>query len=187
VRAIQPSVGALCLSLVAALRDPSARADPWPRIAIPAHNALTLRAPPPRPGPGDVPDRARTVVDALNAASDDAALGFFLPLEPFLAIKDMDGARGYHGRLIRAYRRDIARYRALLPAGTRAEFVRFEPSRSCTWMRVGREANRLPYWSCYGSRLVVRAGAATLSLRVHVMIHWGDRWYVTHLDRFARS
>jgi hypothetical protein len=186
MRAILPTVGA-CLSLVAVLFGPSAQADRWPPIPIPPNNAATLRAPPPRPAPGDVADRARAVVDALNGGSVEDAARFFLPLDPFLAIKDMDGARGYHAHLLRAYRRDIDHYRARLPAGSRAEFVRFEPSRACTWMAVGREANRLPYWSCYGSRIVVRAGSSTLSLRVHVLIHWGDRWYVTHLDRFARS
>jgi hypothetical protein len=50
-------------------------------------------------------------------------------------------------------------------------------------MAIGREWNRLPYWSCYGSRLVVRANNREISLRVNVLIHWGDRWYVTHLDR----
>jgi hypothetical protein len=134
-----------------------------------------------------VAERARHLVAALNGGSADVALDFFLPLDPFLAIKDMSGARGYHARLIREYRRDIEAYRAQLPPGQRVEFVRFEPSRSCTWMEIGRETNRLPYWSCYGSRLVVRAGTRELSLRVNVLIHWGDQWFVTHLDRIHRS
>jgi hypothetical protein len=33
---------------------------------------------------------------------------------------------------------------------------------------------------------VVRAGARELSLRVNVLIHWGDQWFVTHLDRIRR-
>lgn len=128
-------------------------------------------------------ERARHLVEALNSGNSDGALDFFLPLDPFVAIKDMSGAAGYHARLVREYRRDIERYRAQLPRGQRVEFVRFDLSRACTWMAVGREWNRLPYWSCYGSRLIVRANDRELSLRVHVLIHWGDRWYVTHLDR----
>ncbi|MBL8680089.1 MAG: hypothetical protein JNK05_13020 [Myxococcales bacterium] len=177
------------LALVAvavALSSAPARADRWPNIPIPANNAATLRSAPARPAAGDVSDRARHLVDALNGGSADGALDFFLPLDPFLAIKDMNGARGYHAQLIREYRRDIETFRAQLPRGQRVDFVRFEPSRSCTWMGVGREWNRLPYWSCYGSRLVVRAGDRETSLRVHVIIHWGDRWYVTHLDRTRR-
>ena len=50
-------------------------------------------------------------------------------------------------------------------------------------MTIGREANRLPYWSCYGSRLIVRVNRREVALRVHVLINWGDQWYVTHLDR----
>lgn len=169
------------LSLV--VRSPSAAADRWPNITIPANNAASLRSAPARPAPGDVSDRARHLVEALNSGNSDGALDFFLPLDPFLAIKDMSGAAGYHARLIREYRRDIETYRSQLPRGQRVEFVRFDPSRSCTWMAVGREWNRLPYWSCYGSRLVVRANNREISLRVNVLIHWGDRWYVTHLDR----
>jgi len=174
------------LALTVALASADALADRWPNIEIPANNAAALRSAPTRPPPGDVGDRARHLVEALNGGSADVALDFFLPLEPFLAIKDMSGARGYHAQLIREYRRDIETYRSQLPRGLRAEFVRFEPSRSCVWMPIGREANRLPYWSCYGSRLVVRAGGRDIALRTHVLIHWGDRWYVTHLDRIRR-
>ncbi len=178
---------ALTAAAVMSFASAAARGDQWPNIPIPANNAAALRSAPTRPAPGDIGDRARHLVDALNGANADGALDFFLPLDPFLAIKDMSGARGYHARLIREYRRDIETYRSQLPRGARVEFVRFEPSRSCTWMAIGREWNRLPYWSCYGSRLVVRANNREHSLRVNVLIHWGDRWYVTHLDRIRRS
>ncbi len=184
MRKTRPVTSAL---LALTLLSATARADRWPNIAIPANNAAALTRAPARPPPGDVSDRARHLADALGSGNADGALDFFLPLEPFLAIKDMSGAAGYHARLIREYRRDIEAYRAQLPRGARVEFVRFEPSRSCTWMTVGRETNRLPYWSCYGSRLIVRANNREVSLRVNVLIHWGDRWYVTHLDRIQRS
>jgi hypothetical protein len=172
--------------LASSLLATEGRADRWPNIPIPASNAASLTSAPPRPGPGDVESRARLLVDALNGGSFERAAELFLPLDPFLAIKDMNGARGYHGQLLRWYRRDIEAYRAQLATTEPVELVRFEPSRACTWMTVGREANRLPYWSCYGSRLVVRARGRERALRVHVIIHWGDRWYVTHLDRVRR-
>jgi hypothetical protein len=111
-------------------------------------------------------------------------MDFFLPREPFLAIKDMSGAAGYFNTLTRAYRRDIEAWRREVPGLSGATFVRFELSRACAWMTPGREANRLPYWSCYRSRLVVNVGGRERPLEVRVMIHWGQRWYVTHLRPF---
>jgi hypothetical protein len=132
--------------------------------------------PSPRPPSGDVATRTAHLASALESGNADEALDFFLPREPFLAIKDMSGAARYYDTLVRWYRQDIARMRAELPRGARVTFVRFEPSSRCTWMTVGREANRLPYWSCYGSRLVVRVGGRERSLRVNVLINWGTRW-----------
>lgn len=162
-------------------------ADPWPSLAIPSQNARDARAPTPRPPAGDAEARARQLFEALRTGtpeSVEASLGFFLPREPFLAIKDMSGAAGYFSTLTRAYRHDIAAYRTELPSLSRATFSRFELSRACTWMSVGREANRLPYWSCYRSKLWVRDGARERALEVRVMINWGDHWYVTHLRPF---
>jgi len=163
---------------------PLAWADPWPDIPVPPSNARSRTTPAPRPPPGDIAVRARHLLDALRADSPsslEAASDFFLPREPFLAIKDMSGAAGYFAVLTRAYRRDIAAYRAQWPWTARAEFVRFELSTACTWMAVGHEANRLPYWSCYHSHLVARADGREHAIDVRVMIQWGDRWYVTHL------
>lgn len=178
--------GLFTLAALSALAP--AWADPWPAVAIPAVNARDLRTAPARPPPGDAAQRARLLFEALRSGSDadvTAAEGFFLPRDPFLAIKDMRGAAGYFATLVRAYRRDIATLRAERPELSRAEFRRFVPARSCTWMAVGREANRLPYWSCYRSRIEYSVGARAASLEVRVMIHWGDRWYVTHLLPFA--
>lgn len=174
----------------ALLLAPLLYADPWPSIAIPSENARSATSPTPRPPAGDAAERARGLVEALRAgtpASQEAAMHFFLPREPFLAIKDMSGAAGYFSTLTRAYRRDIEALRREMPTLSRATFVRFELSRACAWMAPGREANRLPYWSCYRSRLVVNAGGRDQSLEVRVMINWGERWYVTHLRPWRRA
>jgi len=161
--------------------------DPWPSIPIPPENRRDLRGPVPRPPPGDVAERARHLVEAFRTGEVEGAMDFFLPREPFLAIKDMSGAAGYFNTLTRAYRRDIEAWRRELPGLSRATFVRFELSHACVWMTVGREANRLPYWSCYRSRLVVAVDGREHPLEVRVMIHWGARWYVTHLRPVDRS
>lgn len=180
-RAVKSPSIALAISLLAL---PAARADPWPALAIPPSNRRGLSRPAPRPPAGDLDRRARLLAEALRtgAARDvDAALEFFLPRDPFLAIKDMSGAAGYFDTLVRWYRRDLGRYRTQHPWLARSRFVRFELSRACTWMAVGREANRLPYWSCYRSRLVLAHDGREESLESRVMIHWGDQWFCTHL------
>ncbi|MFO0606870.1 MAG: hypothetical protein U0324_27100 [Polyangiales bacterium] len=159
-------------------------ADPWPSIPIPPENARDLQRPAPRPPEGDAAERARHLVEALRTGAAEGAMDFFLPRDPFLAIKDMSGAAGYFNTLTRAYRRDIEAWRRETPGLSRATFVRFELSRACAWMTPGREANRLPYWSCYRSRLVVNVDGRERPLEVRVMIHWGRRWYVTHLRPF---
>lgn len=163
---------------------PLAWGDPWPSITIPPGNGRALRAPAPRPAPGDIDRRARLLADALRTgagADIERATAFFLPRDPFLAIKDMSGAAGYFDTLVRWFRRDVTRYRERHPWLARSTFVRFELSRACTWMSVGREANRLPYWSCYRSRLVLAHDGREERLESRVMIHWGDQWFCTHL------
>ena len=169
---------------------PLAWADPWPSVTIPLSNARDLRAAAPRPPPGDVSNRARALWQAIQTAAPrdaNAALAFFLPREPFLAIKDMSGADRYFGTLVRAFRTDINRYHNAWSASAHGTFVRFDLSTACTWMAVGHEANRLPYWSCYHSRLVARADGREHAMDVRVMIHWGDHWYCTHLGPASTS
>ena len=172
------------LGLAAVVLPLAVAADPWPALTIPPENARTLRAPPRRPPPGDVGTRAQLLVDALRTGEStevQRAEGFFLPREPFLAIKDMSGAAGYFATLVRWFRRDLLTERARRRDWTGARFESFELSRACTWMSIGREANRLPYWSCYRSALRVSVGGRSERVEVRVMIHWGDRWYATHL------
>jgi len=172
---------AVILTLTLTLASHLVAADPWPTLPIPALNAATLRSAPPRPPVGDAEDRARHLATALAGGPLSLADDFFFPREPFLAVKDMSGAMHYFARLLNTYHADVERYRAQLPPDAPVTFVRFVPARACRWMEIGREANRLPYWSCYGARLVVRSNEREVVFRIHVMIHWGTQWFVTHL------
>lgn len=171
----------LALSLTLAAVAP-AYADPWPSIEIPAGNRARQTSPPPRPAVGDLAARAQTLVDALNGDAGANGEPLFLQREPFLAIKDMRGAAGYFATLLRWYARDIEAMRAELPRGAgRWAVARVELSSRCVWMTEGREANRLPYYSCYGSRLVLARNGREHTVRLNVLINWGASWYVTHL------
>lgn len=165
-------------------------ADPWPSITIPAENAAALRRASTRPGAGDVATRAADLARALSTGTDadiQSAGSLFLQRDPFLAIKDMSGAAGYFTTLTRWYARDIKELRDTLPRNTTWSVDRVEMSSSCTWMSIGREANRLPYWSCYGSRMILRSGTQTRTVRIAVMINWGQQWFISHLQPIHRS
>jgi hypothetical protein len=54
---------------------------------VPEHNRAELTEPPPRPGPGDVDERARRLLDAIVHDDPARATDFFLPREAFRAIK----------------------------------------------------------------------------------------------------
>lgn len=156
-----------------------------PPHAIPEHNRAELTEPPPRPGPGDVDERARRLLAAIVANDPALAADFFLPREAFRAIKGIADPDGLYDRILRMYSEDIAELHASLGEGApRAEFVRFELSRRRGWVRVREESNRLPYWAQRHNWLVYRVGTEERRIEVRTMIAWDDRWYITHLSEF---
>lgn len=165
----------------------TAAADPMPPITIPPVNRAGQPRPPPRPAVGDLGLRVEQLIAALNGQQGAEPNVLFLQRQPFLAIKDMHGADGYFSTLLRWYANDVMRERAALPGGTgRWVLSRVELSSRCVWMTEGREANRLPYWSCYGSRLVLARNGQQHTVRMNVLINWGDQWFVTHLGPIPR-
>ncbi|MDQ3031420.1 MAG: hypothetical protein M3Y87_03315 [Myxococcota bacterium] len=154
-------------------------------VEIPAHNRAELTEAPPRPGRGDVDERARRLLDAIVANDPARAADFFLPREAFRAIKGISDPDALYDRIVRMYADDIAALHASLgPDAARAELVRFEFSRRRGWVRVREESNRLPYWAQRHNWLVYRVGTEERRIEVRTMIAWDDRWYITHLSEF---
>jgi hypothetical protein len=155
--------------------------------AIPAGNRAELTSPPPRPGPGDVEERARRLFQAIVADQPAMAADSFLSREAFRLIKGVTDPDALWDRLFRTYERDIHALHAQLGAdASRAEFVRFEMSRRRGWVGVREEANRLPYWAQRHNWIVYRVGTEERRFEVRTMIAWNERWFITHLSEFRQ-
>lgn len=174
----------LALALLLALFPPTlALAQP-----IPAGNRAELASPPPRPGLGQAEERARFLFEAIVRDQPSLAADFFLPREAFRRIKGVNDPDSLWDRLFRVYENDIHALHASLGADApRAELVRLELSRRRGWVRVGEEANRLPYWAQRHSWIVYRVGGEERRLEVRTMIAWDDQWYITHLNEFRQG
>lgn len=157
---------------------------------IPEHNRADLTEPPPRPGPGDIEDRARRLLQAIVRNEPALAHDFFLSREAFRAIKGIAEPDRLYDRIFRMYEDDIHELHGALFSGRSGddaapvEFVRFELSRRRGWVRLREESNRLPYWAQRHNWLVYRVGGEERRIAVRTMIAWDDRWYITHLSEF---
>ncbi|MBK6577885.1 MAG: hypothetical protein IPG17_17135 [Sandaracinaceae bacterium] len=153
-------------------------------IPVPAGNRRNLTEAPPRPGMGDVEERARVLLAAIVADDPARAMDFFMPREIFAAIKGISDPDGLHARIVRMYENDIHTLHGTVPAD--AEFVRFEFSGRRSWVVLREETNRLPYWAQRHNHIVYRSGGQEHRILVRTMIAWDERWYITHLSDFTR-
>jgi hypothetical protein len=150
-------------------------------IVVPAENDARLTAPSPRPPIGDLSERAARLFDAIVHDAPERAMDAFFPRGPFLVLKGIDDPGRYHGVLVRHFVHDIHALHAELPDLARARFAGLTMSRRATWQAVRSEANALPYWAVRHSTLDYLVDGVARSIEVKVLIHWGPRWYITHL------
>lgn len=122
------------------------------------------------------------LVDAITNNNSDAVLDLFFPKEPFLALKDIPDAGQYYDKLIISYRDDIHALNKQLSNQASWKIKKFEPG-FCKWKEPGSEYNKISYWSCYRSKIVLMSENKTKAISVRVIINWGKNWYVTHLGR----
>jgi hypothetical protein len=123
---------------------------------------------------------ARLLFEAIKQDDPSLAAEFFFPAPAFDLVKNMDDPSNYHRKLEAWYAEDIHAEHGRYFGVHAMEFDSFEMG-GCTWKEPLTQGNRLPYWSCRNSRIIVRSGTKKFDFRIKVLINWGSRWYVIHL------
>lgn len=174
----RPLLLAVLLTASLCLLPAVARAEP---PEVPAHNSAKLTTPPEVPAEGTANERAALLVEGIRKSDPEVALTFFFDQAAFRQVKGIKDPDRYFARLLEVYRKDLLAMRKELSDPDNVEFVRFELGRQRRWVERGKEANDLPYWAVYKSKIIVRDAGREKTLFVRVMITWDDQWYVTHL------
>ncbi len=121
-----------------------------------------------------------------QVAAEDAQTLFF-PAEPFNQVKGIKDPGAYHKQLVSWFAKDLQREGERLKAGAPWVVESFKLG-SCKWKEKGSEANALPYWSCYKSKLKLKNAKNESNLvEIRALINWGDRWWITHLGPIPKS
>lgn len=125
---------------------------------------------------------------AIAADDPERAKPFFFPVVAYKQVKDIAAPeRDHEKRLLHHFERDIHQYHAKLgedAAG--ASFVALEvPMSRASWMKPGKEGNRVGYHRVTRSSLVYQtAQGEQRKLEVTSLISWRGEWYIVHLHGF---
>lgn len=167
------------------------RPDPAPEpVAEPAREPVPEPAeptvPPENTEMGVPPDAssaeegARLLFEAIKKDDPTLAADFFFPSAAFDLVKNMDDPSNLHRKLRAWYEEDIHAEHDRYFETSSMEFESFEMG-GCTWKEPLTQGNKLPYWSCRNSRIIVSSGSKKFDYRIRALINWGTRWYVIHL------
>lgn len=122
---------------------------------------------------------ATKLLEAIRSGNPTVAAADFFPKEAFDLVKDSPNPGRYHSKLIKWYEEDILKEHARFKSQAWT-FESIELGR-CKWKDIGTEYNKVAYWSCTGNFVTARSGDQKRRFEIHVLINWGNRWYVTHL------
>lgn len=122
------------------------------------------------------------LLNQLNQPKTEAEWNMlFFPADAFNQVKGIKDPGAYHKQLLKWFAADIKRESERLKAGAPWQVESFKLG-SCKWKEKGTEANALPYWSCYKSKLKLKnAKGETNQVDIRALINWGTQWYITHL------
>lgn len=128
------------------------------------------------------------LLDQLNKPSSEEEWNpLFFPADAFDRVKGIKDPGAYHKQLLKWFAADIQRESSRLQTGGPWQVDSFKLG-FCKWKEKGSEANALPYWSCYKSKLKLKnAKGETNLVEVRALINWGPRWYITHLGPIPKS
>ncbi|MBU3700721.1 MAG: hypothetical protein FGM58_01565 [Acidimicrobiia bacterium] len=130
--------------------------------------------------------RMKLLADAIIANDPDLALTTFFPLAAYKQIKAInDPASDWQGRLVGAFRTDVAKANAQLgPNARAAKFLGVRVPDTAVWVTPGQEYNKGPYWRVFKSQMDFSVDGRTVSVPIESMISWRGQWYVVHLGAF---
>jgi hypothetical protein len=134
--------------------------------------------------------RTEQLWSAIVADDPSLALGSFFPRSAYLQVKAIaNPGADYHNRLIAWFDLDIHAAHAFLGAGAAGARLTgiSVPSSQAVWVLPGGEANRLPYYRVYGSRITFDEGGKSRSFGIFSFISWRGEWYVVHFGPSTRS
>ncbi|MES2744801.1 MAG: hypothetical protein V4655_05210 [Bdellovibrionota bacterium] len=130
----------------------------------------------------------KALVEQLNKPTvEDEWNRLFFPADAFDQVKGIKDPGAYHKQLLKWFAADVQREHERLKAGGPWAVDSFKLG-SCKWKEKGTEANALPYWSCYKSKLNLKNEKGEKSLvEIRALINWGTQWYITHLGPIPKS
>ena len=133
------------------------------------------------------PYGAEALVKALNGEGDDATVNaLFFPADAFQKVKGIADPAAYYRQLVKWFQADMTSERERLKSKGPWSVDSFKLG-SCRWKEKGTEANALPYWSCYRSKLRLKNTQGDKELvDVRAVINWGTTWYITHLGAIPK-
>ncbi|GAC1352451.1 MAG: hypothetical protein NVS3B20_18540 [Polyangiales bacterium] len=129
--------------------------------------------------------RAQKLFEAIQKDEPDVAMAFFIPREPFVALKDMKDPGAYWEKLSKEYKAHIHSYHKKLgkKAGE-AEFETFElNTKTQVYVAPKKEFNKTGYNKASKSKLRYKLRGKSLTFDIATMIDNDSKWYVTHLKK----
>ncbi len=128
------------------------------------------------------------LVKQLNEATGEQDWNsLFFPRSAFDLVKGIKDPGAYHKQLLKWFADDIKREHQRLQAKGPWEADGFKMG-YCKWKVKGSEANALPYWSCYKSKLSLKNKSGDKEVvEIRVLINWGKDWFITHLGPIPKT
>ena len=126
-------------------------------------------------------EQGNVLFDAIRQDDPTLAGGFFFPREPFTPLKDIPDPDRYWKQLYRVYEQDIRKLHRQRKDWSTATFEALEPGSAAAWVAPGEEVNKIGYYRSWGTRLRYRVDGQLYTIKVHTVISWQGRWYITHL------
>lgn len=129
--------------------------------------------------------RMKTLANAIINNTPDSAISTFFPVSAYKQTKkNTDPAADWNGRLIKAFREDVATANKTLgPNAKNAVFTGATVPNTAVWVKPGEEYNVGPYWRVFKTQMNFTVDGKNVQVPIESMISWRGQWYVVHLGK----